>query len=335
MSKKDTQVLNHTDLKYLLIDSLKQYSEDITYISGNNPYTFNINKRIVHIFIHNVHESGDGRPNQDECRIQVNNTPNFLAAQNSGKPVLFLGYLADENVFTAWNPFIQTERINKKKTISLYSRFSTQKKAAEQGIAEYMDNDKQKIISFKPEHLGLYLENYVQMHQSDEGVLLALIKESNVSEETEDKVGELVSIERQKFTITHKRFKRDIAFRDKVYEVYSGRCAICGIQLELVEAAHIIPHSHVKGTDDIKNGVCLCTLHHKAYDNGLIYIEPDYSVKINDAKVRYLEKIHKDGGITTFQKLQIDKKLVLPSSHIYYPSSDFIKIANQIRGITE
>lgn len=334
MSDQDTTKLNPKDLKYLLIDSLKHYSEDITYIAGNNPYTFNINKKTVHIFIHNVHDTGKGRPNQDECRIQVNETPNFLAAKNSGKPVLFFGYLADQNIFTAWNPFIQTERINRRKVISLYSRFSAQKKAAKQGISTYVDDQSQIIISFKPEYLGLYIENFEQMHQSNEETLLQLINKSDSAKETEKEIGEQVNIERQKFTVTHKRFRRDTRFREMIYDAYNGRCSICGIQLELVEAAHIIPHSNENGTDDIKNGVCLCALHHKAYDNGLIYIKEDYSIEINSSKLRYLEKIHRDGGIMKFKELQQGNKLTLPSSHIFYPSPEFIKIANHLRGIS-
>ena len=193
MSERDTIILTHKELKYLLIDSLKQYSEDITYISGNNPYAFSINKKIVNIFIHNLHESGSGRLNQDECRIQVSKSSNFLEAKSSGKPVLFLGYFADSNIFTAWNPFVQTERINTRKTISLYSRFSIQKKASEKGISAYVDNDKQSIISFKPEYLGLYIENFKEMHLSDEDTLFQLIKQSDSTEETEKEIGHPVT----------------------------------------------------------------------------------------------------------------------------------------------
>ena len=41
---------------------------------------------------------------------------------------------------------------------------------------------------------------------------------------------------------------------------------MCGIQLGLIDAAHIIPHSNEKGTDDLDNGISLCPLHHRAYD---------------------------------------------------------------------
>lgn len=123
----DIQILNRTDLRYLLIDSLKMYSQDVEYISGDNPYLFNINKKPVYIFIHNLHDSGIGRGNSDESRIQVAKTQNFLFAKNSGKPVLLFGYSKKDNTFTAWNPILFLERINKRKTVSLYSRFSIQK----------------------------------------------------------------------------------------------------------------------------------------------------------------------------------------------------------------
>ena len=71
MSTRNTQILNHSDLKYLLIDSLRLYSDNVVFIDGNNPYRFSINKKTFYVLIKNVHESGDGRGNQDECRIQI------------------------------------------------------------------------------------------------------------------------------------------------------------------------------------------------------------------------------------------------------------------------
>jgi len=332
MSEKETIKLSKNELKYLLIDSLNEYSEDVAYISGTNPYKFSVNKQVLYIFIHNVHESGKGRGNQDECRIQINRTKNFLEAKLSGRPVLFFGYFADYNVFTAWNPHLLNDRINEKGVVSVYSRFSVQREAFKVGMSCYRDTNEQTIVTFKPEYLGLYLENYDAIHTSRKGGLLKLIRASDTIEPTEDATGKKLKIEKKIFTVTHRRFKRDARFREIIVATYQSRCAICGIQLNLVEAAHIVPHSHAKGTDDPTNGICLCVLHHKAYDNALIYIDDSYQIKINDLKIEYLEKIHKDGGITKFSKLQFDK-LMLPSSKLYYPSKDSIKIANSIRGI--
>lgn len=332
-----TQILTPSELKYLLIDSLKLYSQDAIYISGRNPYEFSVNKKRRFIFLHNVHDSGSGRPNEDESRIQFQSTENFEEAQKSGEPVLFLGYSMEHRVFTAWDPRIQTERINQKSTVSVYSRFSVIKKASEVGLSLYVDNNGQHVISFRPEHLGLYLENFDQMHQSDEDTLLQLTQRSDEAEQVDEgstSEGLEVDIKNQKFTVNHTVLKRDGKFRKIITSIYSHRCAFCGIQLELVEAAHIIPHSHTNGTDNPENGVCLCALHHKAYDDGLIYFDLDYNIKINEGKNEYLTKMGRDGGAQKFMKLQFDK-VSLPESSAFHPSKENIALANQIRGISE
>lgn len=324
-------ILDQNDLKYLLIDTLKLYSKDIEYISGSNPYLFNINKKSFYILIKNLHDSGIGRTNSDESRIQISWTSNFSSAKNSGKPVIILGYSKKDDTFTAWNPFMFLERINRKRNVSLFSRFTIQKKASVDGISEYVDYKSQRIISFRPEYLGLYLENYQEMHQSNEETLLNLVKQSELIPETESKGTEL-NINKKKFIVTHKVYKRDAAFKKVIYEIYENRCSICGIQLELIEAAHIVPHSDTKGSDDPINGICLCSLHHKAYDGGLIYFDEGYTIKMNKAKVDYLQKTKKDGGILKFLNLQ-NNTLILPKHKSYYPSSEYIKIANKLRGI--
>ena len=146
MSVRETIVLNPTDLRYLLIDSLRLYSTNVVFIDGDNPYRFSINKKEYFVLIKNLHESGENRKNQDECRIQISDTENFNVALSSANDVVVLGYFADKNVFTAWNPYLLRRRFNVKSTISVYSRFSVQDRASTQGIAVYEDKKDQKII---------------------------------------------------------------------------------------------------------------------------------------------------------------------------------------------
>lgn len=331
MSVRETIVLNPTDLRYLLIDSLRLYSTNVVFIDGDNPYRFSINKKEYFVLIKNLHESGENRKNQDECRIQISDTENFNVALSSANDVVVLGYFADKNVFTAWNPYLLRRRFNVKSTISVYSRFSVQDRASTQGIAVYEDKKDQKIISFKPEYLGLYLENLEKIHQLSEDDLLKLILNSDELD-NEEKDG-TVEIDGQRLTITHTRYVRDPKFRKTVYEAYKYRCAMCGIQLQLVEAAHIVPHSHEKGTDDIGNGICLCALHHTAYDQSLIYFDHDLSIKINQEKIDYLVKIGRDSGLNTLQRMQFDK-IQIPENYTHRPSIANICLANTIRGIT-
>ena len=95
MSVRDTIILNPKDLRYLLIDSLRLYSDNVVFIDGNNPYRFSINKKTYYVLIKNVHESGDGRTNQDECRIQVAKSRNFNEALVSGNDVIVCLRLRD------------------------------------------------------------------------------------------------------------------------------------------------------------------------------------------------------------------------------------------------
>jgi hypothetical protein len=66
-------------------------------------------------------------------------------------------------------------------------------------------------------------------------------------------------------------------FRFDVLTTYGVECALCSItEARLIEAAHIVPKS-AQGSDDVRNGLPLCLLHHKASESdvALIRIEPD------------------------------------------------------------
>ena len=71
---------------------------------------------------------------------------------------------------------------------------------------------------------------------------------------------------------------RDPRFRRVVLEAYDQRCAVCGHDIRFdsrplgLEAAHIKWHSH-EGRDVVRNGLALCSLHHKALDYGALGLE--------------------------------------------------------------
>ena len=76
-----------------------------------------------------------------------------------------------------------------------------------------------------------------------------------------------------------KRIARSRAFRRLVIAAYGDRCAMCGggakspSGVSEIEAAHVIPRA-LKGSDDIRNGIALCRLHHWAFDRQLIGLTP-------------------------------------------------------------
>jgi putative restriction endonuclease len=82
------------------------------------------------------------------------------------------------------------------------------------------------------------------------------------------------------------RPRRDPSFRDQVLNAYGYQCAVCGLAPLLdgisaaLEAAHIRWHSH-GGPSTIENGLCLCPLHHKGLDLGVLGISEDRRILIS------------------------------------------------------
>jgi putative restriction endonuclease len=49
---------------------------------------------------------------------------------------------------------------------------------------------------------------------------------------------------------------------------------------ELLDAAHIIPDTDVRGVPLVTNGIALCKLHHAAFDSYIIGISPSRIVEV-------------------------------------------------------
>lgn len=71
-------------------------------------------------------------------------------------------------------------------------------------------------------------------------------------------------------------------FRGRVLVAYSSRCAICRLkEMRLLDAAHIIGDVDVTGEPVVKNGLSLCSIHHRAFDQDLVGVSPDYTVHVS------------------------------------------------------
>jgi hypothetical protein len=72
-------------------------------------------------------------------------------------------------------------------------------------------------------------------------------------------------------------------FRSYVMAGYNSTCCISGLQNErLLIASHIVPWSEdTHNRLNPQNGLCLSALHDRAYDQGLITVLPDYTVRVS------------------------------------------------------
>jgi putative restriction endonuclease len=63
-------------------------------------------------------------------------------------------------------------------------------------------------------------------------------------------------------------------FKFGILKLYGPACAVCDLEVtDLLQAAHLRGKA-TGGSDDPRNGLVLCALHHLAYDRGLFAIEP-------------------------------------------------------------
>jgi len=72
-------------------------------------------------------------------------------------------------------------------------------------------------------------------------------------------------------------------FRSTVLTSYESRCCITGLAIPtLLAASHIAPWAkNPNNRMNPRNGLCLNLLHHKAFDEGLITITPDFRVRVS------------------------------------------------------
>jgi putative restriction endonuclease len=120
-------------------------------------------------------------------------------------------------------------------------------------------------------------------------------------------------------TSTVKRRLHQRSFRERVLEAYQNHCALCNLRhVELLDAAHIIGDNEDTGEPIIQNGLALCKIHHAAFDQNIIGINPDYRIKI-----RHDILLETDGPMLKYGiQLLNNNGLILPNNKRNYPDKD-------------
>jgi HNH endonuclease len=74
-------------------------------------------------------------------------------------------------------------------------------------------------------------------------------------------------------------------FRSTILTSYESRCCITGLAIpSLLTASHIAPWAkNPNNRMNPRNGLCLNLLHHKAFDEGLITITPEFRVRVSSS----------------------------------------------------
>ena len=188
-------------------------------------------------------------------------------------------------------------------------------------------------LAFHPEFLGSYMENLESLHQCGQSAQETKIDEIGTDPASVDdaQIAGDVAQERQYAVVSTKRALRDISVRDRILTAYGHRRAMCGVQLKLLDAAHVLPAIHPDSTDATGNGVALCVLHRRSYDRAFVTFDEKFKVHHSTKMAAALKASGHDGGLTDFTKT-LRPLLRLPPAATDRPTASFIKQANSLRG---
>lgn len=323
-----------SDLLDHIVRAVSDSGWNVLYLSSIDEHPFRLlvyseeESYRVRIYIWNLtHGGGPARP-EDEYRIQVTGIDRF--EQAPGERTLVLGWWEPMGVFAGFDVRRHLGELGKSPSIQI--REAHLRAAYKNGFSTCDKGNQELAIAFRPDVFAHYVRNLEALHdigQSAEDLdILNIVAEKP---EINDEEIQVTDSARRTTVMSVRKRLRDSSFRTRVLTAYSFRCAVCGIQLKLVDAAHIIPVQHESSTDETCNGLALCALHHRAYDQGLVTLGKDYSVLVNERIVAYLKRIKQVGRLDDFRE-DLLPMILLPPSVSDRPHIEYIRVANRVRG---
>jgi putative restriction endonuclease len=247
-----------------------------------------------------------------------------------GTRTLVLGWSEDEKMFAGFD--VRRHLISMEgRSPSFQIRRETLAAAATQGFSPQVRGNQEIAIAFRPDFFATYVQELESLHGAAHHAEDLRVLERIAVEPMEQEIEDIPPSPRRTVLQQIQRKVRDQRFRRNVLAAYDFRCAMSGLQLDLLDAAHLIPVEHERGTDETRNGVCLSALHHRAFDAGLVGIRKDYSVVVNERRLDELKVLGWDGGIDLFKSTLRDQ-IALPGKRQFYPDPDYLVFGQYLRG---
>jgi len=111
-------------------------------------------------------------------------------------------------------------------------------------------------------------------------------------------------------------------FRGRVIPAYRDQCAICRLkEVRLLDAAHIVSDLEAEGEPVVQNGMSLCSIHHRAFDQSLVGVSPDYRVRVSERLLA-----DEDGPMLELLKGFHDQPIVLPERRALRPDPERLAV---------
>jgi len=218
---------------------------------------------------------------------------------------------------------------------SVQIRASALRAAIQEGLAFSNKGKGEIAVGVRPDMLIEYARHANEIHQVDTPALPATpADEAPPGDFTLDDSTLAILPEARRIVLRNLRQRvRKANFQRDVLAAYNHQCALCRTQLDLVEAAHVIPVAHPQSVDIVSNGVALCVLHHRAYDRSLVtfaLVEHRFRLALNAREIDRLQQNGLLGGYEHFR--QNLWALYIPERERDRLRPDYVRIGNEIRG---
>jgi putative restriction endonuclease len=281
------------------------------------------------VYIWNVTTGGPpGIRPAGEYRIQLTSVSPPLRIEPDFRTLL-LGWHEELGVFAGFD--VQRHVTFSQHSPSIQIREGTLEEASQRGLAFQSRGNNEIAVAFAPDQFMNYALQQRPLHLFRRPTEVALLETASTGEEPTPDDIEIVPRERREVVRTVSEWSRRRDFRIRVLNAYGHRCALCQVQLELVQAAHIIPVGAPGSNDLTSNGLALCLLHHGAYDDSLVGVREDYHIIANTAKLEELQRKDLASGEHLLQSL-VCSTILLPSNRTDWPRPEFLREGLRLRG---
>lgn len=321
--------LSRKQLFHKLLSAIDQSGWNALILSEQKPFRLRLYRDDekgfdVQFYLWNCTHGGGAARAVDEYRVQLTGVVPSIAAAGV---TLLLGWHSGYEVFVGFD--IKRHNGQDSQSPSIQVKEETLQSAHTKAFATYHRHNGEIAVAFRPEFLVEYALNAESLHRMGTAAAdLSLL--DDLDSLTDPKISAVTNQERQTVISTIVRKYRASDFRKRVLGAYEHRCAACGVQLELIDAAHIIPVAAPTSTDETKNGIALCKLHHQAYDRNLISFDHNYKIEISDTELTRLSEANLVGGLKEF-KQHLRTAILLPNDRRDYPPPEYIQESRKVR----
>ena len=294
---------------------------------------------VARLYIWTITHGGGKKRSAKEFRIQLTDGGEYMTKIDPEPPdgrTLIMGWWPTAEVFAGFDYNYHKGPLGNSPSIQVGE--DALRRAAEDGMAVHVRGNSEIVIAFRPEFMGTYIAQMDDLHKiglsAKEIALLGRIAaDPEAVSDAEIDAGTDAGTDkhRQRVMVDVRRAARSYKFSKRVLKAYKHRCAFCGVQLGLLDAAHILPVAHPDGVDRTSNGVAVCTLHHRAYDNGLITFDEKFRVHLAEKRIADLEAKGRTGGLPEFKKA-LRPEILLPDAEADRPVPGIVREANKHRG---